>query len=537
MSILKRVILRVRAWPWYGQVGLGVAVIAVVAVGLNSLTGSEASLVAGSQTPHVKLATVASLSAQNTGPLPVTGNVVSLHHASILAQSSGQVVSLTRSIGDYVPAGGVIAQLENSSQRAAVLQAKGAYDAAQAAFANANGTTAANSNISATQAAQNLANAKASVTTSLQSLYATLDDAIHTKSDTLFTDAGSNPRLLLSVPDSQLVITLQNQRTQLEISMARAEDLANATTRADVVADISTMSGYTQLVSSYLSNLVSALNKAQPNDAVTATQIAAYQTSVGAARSAVASGLGSLPSIKTSYESAAAAAASAANSAGAGTSNSISIAQANVEQAQGVLNAAQAALEKTIIRSPISGTIVSLPLTQGGFVSMNSPVAEVSNPSALEVEAYVTPQDAKTLAVGSAAEMGSGTQGVIVSIAPALDPTTGKILVKLGIVGSQEALTDGDTISVLLSRATAAQIRQTSKTKNTMRIPIVAAKITPSGPVVFTASSSTLEALPVVLGVILGDQVQIASGISPETLIVTDARGLSHGQTVIVDQQ
>lgn len=537
MQFFSKVFRYVRSWSRTAKIAGGVVVVGVLVAAFHFMGRTDATLEVGSQVPHVKLATVASLSSQNTGPLPVTGNVVSLNHASILAQSSGQVVSLIRKIGDYVPAGGVIAQLENASQRAAVLQAKGAYDAAQAAFANANGTTAANTTISAAQAAQNLSNAHVAVNTSLQSLYATLDDAVHTKADLLFTDPRTNPRLLLSVSDNQLVITLQNQRTQLEITLAQTKTLVDAASRTDVDGDIAKVNANAQLVSTFLSNLVEALNKSQANDSVTASDITSFRASIGAARSSVATAISSLPSVKTSYDNASAAAASAANSAGTGTSNNISAAQATVEQAQGALNAAQAALEKTIIRSPISGTIVSLSMTQGGFVTANSPVADISNPAALEVETYVTPADAKTLAVGGSAQIGNATQGVIVSIAPALDPTTGKILVKLGIVGSQEALTDGDTITVSLARATAAQIHASSKKPTGMRIPIVAAKITPTGPVVFTASSSTLVELPVVLGVILGDQVQIVSGVSPETLIVTDARGLANGETVIVDQQ
>jgi hypothetical protein len=44
-----------------------------------------------------------------------------------------------------------------------------------------------------------------------------------------------------------------------------------------------------------------------------------------------------------------------------------------------------------------------------------------------------------------------------------------------------------------------------------------------------------LVANPVVFGAINGSQVVIVSGITPETDIVTDARGLSDGETVIVD--
>ncbi len=537
--MLSRVFGRVRAWAWYSKVAAAVAVVAVVGVGVHALTRTNDATTTTPQVSHVREASVASLSSQSVGPLPVVGNVTSLDHATLLAQTSGPVTSLSKSLGSYVAAGGVIGELENSAQRAAVLQAQGAYEAAQASFANTSGTSAQNSGIGANQAVQNVANTQASANTAMQSLYSALDDAVHTKADLLFTNPRTNATLLLTTTDSQLAITLQNERVALEHTLSNANSKANASTRADTDADITTMAAYGQATVTFLNHLVEAVNKALPTETVTAAQISGYQTSIAAARTEVVSALSSLSSAKTAYDAAVASAATASNTAGTGTANSISAAGAQVTQAQGALDAARSALEKTIIRSPISGTIVSLPITRGGFVTAGSQVAVVSNPGALEVDAYVTPSDAKTIVVGGVATIGQGTRGVIVSIAPALDPTIGKILVKIGIPGSQAALTDGDTVSVTLARSTPAQVKQQTKTpEGTVLIPIVAAKITPQGPVVFqVTASSTLHSIPVTLGTILGEQVTITSGLTPDMSIVTDARGLSDGDTVVVDTQ
>ncbi len=175
---------------------------------------------------------------------------------------------------------------------------------------------------------------------------------------------------------------------------------------------------------------------------------------------------------------------------------------------------------------------MSLPITLGGYVSSFSQVAVVSNPNALEVDTYVTSDDAKTLAVGGKATIEASTQGIITFIAPALDPTTGKIQVKIGIPGDQSALTDGDTVTVSLARSATGAVGTAS---TTITIPIVSAKITPSGPVVFTVSSSTLMAHPIIFGDISGTQITVTQGLTPDMDIVTDARGLSDGQQVIVD--
>src|SRR5262249_19662903 len=162
------------------------------------------------------------------------------------------------------------------------------------------------------------------------------------------------------------------------------------------------------------------------------------------------SAVSALATAKNAYDAAATGAQTAANSASSGTDSDIALAQASAQQALGALQSAKAALAKTIVRSPIAGTIVSLPITQGDYVPAFSTVAEVSNPSALEIDTNVTSDDSKTLSVGGAALIDGSVNGTIVSIAPAIDPSTGQIQVKIGIPTGQNALTDGDIVSVVL---------------------------------------------------------------------------------------
>ena len=254
--------------------------------------------------------------------------------------------------------------------------------------------------------------------------------------------------------------------------------------------------------------------------------------SLSAARSAVLASVSGVTTAKSAYDAAVSGAQTASNTATGGSASDIASAQAGLKSAQGSLDAARANLAKTIIRSPISGTIVSMPVSQGDFVSNFSQIAIVSNPGALYVESQVTQADAATLAVGNAASIESAYPGVVTFIAPALDPATGKIQVKVGFSGSQGTFSDGEAVSISLNRnktaaATPAKARMTA-------IPIVAVKITPEGPVVFTVSaSSTLVAQGVTLGSILGDKI-VVNGVVPDLEIVTDARGHSAGERVLM---
>lgn len=527
---MKKAFRRIVRMPRKYQIGFG-ALALVLLVVLFRMLGSGAPQASQQEAAHVTVASVASLSDQ-AGPLPVTGKVTSVSKANILAVSSGEIVSLSRSLGDRVGAGSVIASFENSSQRAAVLQAQGSYEGAQAALAKISGTTAENTGITSTQAATAAANAAVAARSALRSAYAALDDAVNIKADALISNPHSNiPRLNFDVSDSQLALNIQNQRVGLDALLESVRGLG--TGEGDINAEAALMISKARTVESFLNTMVEALNKAITTPNFTASTQATYQASISGARSQVLASISSLTSAKSAYDSAVSSASVAGNSADAGLASDIASAQANVKAALGALNAAQANLEKTIIRAPISGTIVSLSIRRGDYVSAFSQVAQVSNPGALVIETYVTSADAKTLAVGGDALVNGTVEGVVTFIAPALDPTTGKIQVKVGLPEGERALTDGDTVTVSLERAATGSTQSSSKKEIT--IPIAAAKLTPSGPVVFTVSSSTLSARPVTFGTVLGGQVVIEEGLSLEMEIVTDARGLTDGQRVVVD--
>lgn len=496
------------------KVGIGAGVIVVAALlGLHFATRPAPAAQAPNEVSHVQVETVANLS-QTSGPLVVTGKVTSLNQATILAQTSGQITSLIKKVGDYVSAGEVIAEFENSSQQASVAQAKGSLDAAQANLAGVQGPTGSS--------------AKAGAVNALLTAYAAVDSSIRGTADTMLSNPDSvNPTFLITTNNSQLPITIENERVSLGSVWTRETTNAKTLSQSDNLdAEITTTLGEVRDTRAFLDNIIQALNSAIPSQSATQTQITADLAAATAARTSLTTALSSLASAQATLEN---------GGSGSGSPN-IAAAQAQVAEAQGALAAAQANLDKTIVRSPISGVIVSLPINQGDYISQNAQVAEVSNPGALEVDTAVTPSDAKTLAVGGKATIETNTSGVIVSISPALDPTTNKIPVKLGIVGNQSNLTDGQTVSVSLSRTITPPPKNNASTA--ILIPIIAAKITPEGPVVFTVStSSVLISHPITLGTILGQQVTVLTGLTTDMPIVTDARGLSNGETVVVDSQ
>ncbi|HEV8666663.1 MAG TPA: biotin/lipoyl-binding protein, partial [Candidatus Paceibacterota bacterium] len=136
MQFLRRAWGYILSLPRVYSIGGAVIIVAIVLIGVHVATRVPADDATVPNISHVTIASVASLSSA-AGPLPVTGKVTSLNQATILAQTSGEITSLNVAIGSKVGAGQILAEFENSAQQAAVLQAQGSYDAAQAALAKA----------------------------------------------------------------------------------------------------------------------------------------------------------------------------------------------------------------------------------------------------------------------------------------------------------------------------------------------------------------------------------------------------------------
>jgi RND family efflux transporter MFP subunit len=213
---------------------------------------------------------------------------------------------------------------------------------------------------------------------------------------------------------------------------------------------------------------------------------------------------------------------------GSGTTNTTS--GTAIAQTKSGVQLAEIALEKTIIRSPISGTINSLPVSEGDFVSPQQPAATVSNNGSLEIVAYITDIDSREISVDSNVAIQNTASGVVTRIAPALDPLTKKIEVRIGVSSGLSTLRNGQSVNLSITRS--KEILKNSSQKDLISIPIVSLKITPDGAVVFTVEHNILKAHGVKIGSLLGDRIVITDGITSSMEIVTDARGLKDGESV-----
>ena len=520
---------------WYKQQSkkrkLGIAAIGlVVVVAILKIVLGRDGVIAETKVTNrkVTIASIASLSNSDKG-FPLVGTVTSLSEATIRSESGGKLTYVSKKLGDMVYAGGVMAELENSSEKAALLQAEGVYDQAKAARNIAS--------LNSGQAGSSLVDTKNQVLNTVINTYTTIEDAVRGKTDSAYTDPKfEQVKLLLSVPDANLTTSLEVKRKAIEkILVARELKNKTLTQNSDLSFELNSALTDAQIIKLYLDDLYTGYSKALPDSNFSQTAIDTGKTNTQTARQAVATTISAIVTMRTTLSASVTANQVAGADSQTQSSGSLATADAQVKQALGAYNGALARLEKTIIRSPITGTLNSLSISTGDFITAFSQVAVVSNNGALEVISFVTDDDAKRITVGSPVTIDGTITGVITRIASAIDPTTKKIEVRVGIKDVKSTLTNGQSVRILISQDKATQSTVTKKS-GPIVIPIAALKLTPRGGNVFTLSASnTLIALPVREGAIMGEEIQILEGLNGDEVIVTDARGLKEGQVVETD--
>lgn len=479
----------------------------------------------GDSTREVQIASVANLT-RGVNSFATIGSVASQKEVTLYTESSGRITYVGYDIGDNVGAGTIIAEIENASQRAAVLQATGGRDAAQANLDKVKKGTRSEQISTLESSVQT---ARLSTQSALLSAYAAMDDVVHQSADLMFSNPnGSTPDLLLVVSDSQLSINAEASRQTLTPYFARQNTVKNNLDSVDIQTEVTTTKNELLGVRTFLDAMIAALDKTVPSPANSSSQITTYKSSMSAARTSISTSLNALNSASGGLANAELALEQGV--AGA-QDEDIAAAEAALTQARGSLAAALASLEKTRIRTPISGTINALSLNLGDFVSNFSPVATVANNQALEITTYINEAEAPRITVGEKVTINETVSGTITRIAPALDPTTKKIEVKIG-VDSDVDLINGASVSISFDSdetATTAPLTQ-------LIVPLTAVKLGADSTSLFTLSADKkLVAHSVTLGTLLGDRVVILSGITESDIIVVDARGLHEGQVVTVE--
>ena len=518
------------------KVGVVLVALGVIFLGYKFIFVSTKAQVIENPQRVVELINIGDLANSST-TIPLVGIVTSVSEAKIQAETSGKLTKVYKKLGDKVIAGQIIAEFENSSERAAVLQAQGAFESAKAGRDIQLINSAATSNT--------IGDTKANILNTIDSAFSTMEDSVHNKVDTIFVDPrAANLQLKIQTTDQILEGKVISERVQIErLLEARKAQNQTLTVNSDLSTELLNIKIELQTLQIYLENLSLLYSRAVVSDSASQILVDSGKANVSAFRAVVIANITNLNQARTTLSN-----SLAAQSIAGGKNSSQNVvgpsdlaAIASVKTAEGAYLGVLARLQKTIVRSPITGTLNSLTVQTGDFVPQTTQVAVVSNNNALEIKAYVSEDDSRRITVGENVlingNVNSVQKGIVTRLAGAIDPVTKKIEVRVGIIDEKTTFINGESVGIQIQNSKSVETNKNlNLSANTkIKIPLSAIKITPNGAFVFTLSaSSTLQALPVGAGALMGEDIQIESGLSNEMSIIKDARGLKDGMTVKV---
>jgi len=474
-----------------------------------------------------------------TSPLQIVGTVESKNEARIRAETQGRITTVHTKLGETVTAGAILAEIENGFEQAAVTQAEGAVEAARANLTKVTGGAREEEQgilrANFDNAAKGLAEAKTLAANAIRNSFAAADDVIRNRIDPMFTDPQeTNPQINFSVKDSQLEINLENNRFLIERMLKSWRDnLGGLDGENFSIASFLTAENNTNQIRDFLDALALAINSLVTSNTLPQTTIDLWKSNVVSSRNIINSTLNAISNAKDIFNNRESnwniAREQLAIGKIGGRAEEVQAMEAGLKQATGALRAAQVNFSKTIIRTPITGTINVFDIKAGDFVSAFQPVIVVSNNNALEITAFITDKDRDLVKIGAPVTIEKRWPGIVTTVAPAVDEATKKVEVKIGLTDQVSGLTNGQSVRLDITRV----VDPITTNEPPIIVPISALKVDFDKIFVFTLDRNrTLVTQPVTIGPILGEHVVIEAGLARDSIIIKDARGLEAGEKV-----
>lgn len=197
--------------------------------------------------------------------------------------------------------------------------------------------------------------------------------------------------------------------------------------------------------------------------------------------------------------------------------------QARVNQAKAALDAAQAALDNTLITSPIDGTVGSINAEVGQILSPGVPVITVGNLKDAEIQINVTEDRINALKLGQEAEITvdsanvSALKGRIVSISPFKNQVTQVYPVKIQVSNDNGLLKSGMFARVKL---------RVALYKQAVTVPEDAVVNYNSSKLVYLVEDNKAKACKVETGASSQGKIIVTKGLKPGQQIVVEGQEL-----------
>ncbi len=358
-------------------IGLVLLLVALVYFGFSLFSGKKVAPEETPVTATVRPVSLYTISQADDGTAVRTAD----GNAFIVRAESGGRVERIAKVGDTVARGAVVAQVENSAERALVLQAQGAYEGALA--------VAGQSTVGQGSADEAYKETIVQSMNTWKGAFATADDILRNTVDRVFSQPDSKtPGLKIDGANAPLInrdrVALESAFTDWKNSVNAANSLITIEA-GDAFTVIDMAEATTKKLSTLIVTLTSALSD---DDSVSDTvELTSLRADFASARSSVNNVLASLSGARNALTQAEAQKKQADI---AGTNGDVSLADAQVKQALGALESARASLGKTAIKTPVAGTVTGVSISVGDIINPGSDVVFVASDAEMETGDTVT---------------------------------------------------------------------------------------------------------------------------------------------------
>ncbi len=466
---------------------------------------------------------------KNRAFVSANGIVESLEQADLRSQVNAPVQKINVSIGSKVRQGDVLVTLQNADFSAQLAQANAGVKAAQARLdemiRGARGEDLKIAQARVSNAEQALSDTESQQTTSLSNaLSAMLNSGL--TATALYSNASANAMLVsgtyTGTAQGVYKITIFTNGYGYAFSYSGIESGTQQISQGTPIA-LGTKGLFLTFNDLSLIGSNNTWNISIPN-----TQASTYLQNYNTYQSLLVSSKTTITNAKNALQDA----KNALDLVLAGASNEqIRAQQAAVEQAQAAVANLAAQYAKTVIRSPIDGTVSTVAVKYGDLVTAGQAVVSIVNKSGLQVKAYISSDDLVDIAEGAAVTVNETVKATLNRVSPSINSITKTVEVSILINDSASSgLTVGQNVTANIT---------TKNPEGTQGIayllPFQAVKIiSDTNAVVYTVSAnSTIEEHPVVIGKVVGEQVEIKSGLISDMNIVDSVYDLVAGQQVV----
>ena len=336
----------------------------------------------------------------------ITGTVKPAQSVDLAFERVGRVARVAHDVGARVGAGALLVSINNADLAADVAQAEASLKSAEAKLAQLKSGTRTEeikvSEVKEDNARRALEDARANLSATIRDGYVKADDAVRNKSDQLFSNPRSANPQLNHTTDPQL-------ETDLEALRPNIEGALNLWTRELDKSDPLLAHKTLSEVGAFLDMMIRLLNALSPTTGLTQATLDDYRTDIATGRTNVSTMILNLTAADEKYRTAQSNLALAQEELAlkrAGVRvEEIQASEADVESARASVASAKAQLAKTVLISPINGTVTKQEAKVGQIVSANVVVTSVMSDAKFQVEAKVPEADIAKLAIGDTARI------------------------------------------------------------------------------------------------------------------------------------